>query len=144
MIELIFVIVILGILAAVAVPKLAATRDDAVISMIAHNTMTAAFEVATYATAQGRTEVNINDMSKAMGLLVGKGLATDTGASRAEIRTKPGASTCLIFRIENVGGNTEILRLEDGGATDENCQRLQNLIDFSSYPMPLRGNVVSL
>ena len=32
MIELIFVIVVLGILAAVAVPKLAATRDDAKIS----------------------------------------------------------------------------------------------------------------
>jgi len=32
MIELIFVIVILGILAAVAIPKLAATRDDAVYS----------------------------------------------------------------------------------------------------------------
>ncbi len=32
MIELIFVIVIIGILAAVAIPKLAATRDDAVIS----------------------------------------------------------------------------------------------------------------
>ena len=31
MIELIFVIVVLGILAAVAVPKLAATRDDALI-----------------------------------------------------------------------------------------------------------------
>ncbi|MSN97145.1 prepilin-type N-terminal cleavage/methylation domain-containing protein, partial [Campylobacter sp. FMV-PI01] len=29
MIELIFVIVILGILAAVAIPRLAATRDDA-------------------------------------------------------------------------------------------------------------------
>ena len=32
MIELIFVIVIIGILAAVAIPKLAATRDDAKIS----------------------------------------------------------------------------------------------------------------
>ncbi|MBN2871034.1 MAG: type II secretion system protein, partial [Campylobacterales bacterium] len=32
MIELIFVIVILGILAAVAIPRLAATRDDAKIS----------------------------------------------------------------------------------------------------------------
>ena len=35
MIELIFVIVIIGILAAVAIPKLAATRDDAKISSIA-------------------------------------------------------------------------------------------------------------
>ena len=32
MIELIFVIVIIGILAAVAIPKLAATRDDAKVS----------------------------------------------------------------------------------------------------------------
>ena len=32
MIELVFVIVVLGILAAVALPKLAATRDDAVLS----------------------------------------------------------------------------------------------------------------
>ncbi len=34
MIELIFVIVILGILAAVAIPKLAATRDDAVVTAL--------------------------------------------------------------------------------------------------------------
>ncbi len=33
-IELIFVIVILGILAAVAIPKLAATRDDAVVTAL--------------------------------------------------------------------------------------------------------------
>ena len=32
MIELIFVIVVIGILAAIAVPKMAATRDDAVIT----------------------------------------------------------------------------------------------------------------
>jgi general secretion pathway protein G len=37
MIELIFVIVILGILAAVSIPKLAATRDDAKISKMATN-----------------------------------------------------------------------------------------------------------
>ena len=40
MIELIFVIVIIGILAAVAIPKLAATRDDAKISSIVANART--------------------------------------------------------------------------------------------------------
>lgn len=40
MIELIFVIVILGILAAVAVPKLAATRDDAKQSTLIANAKT--------------------------------------------------------------------------------------------------------
>ncbi len=38
MIELIFVIVIIGILAAVAIPKLAATRDDAELSVLMTNT----------------------------------------------------------------------------------------------------------
>jgi prepilin-type N-terminal cleavage/methylation domain-containing protein len=40
MIELIFVIVILGILAAVAIPKLAATRSDAEIAKMATNAAT--------------------------------------------------------------------------------------------------------
>jgi len=40
MIELIFVIVIIGILAAVAIPKLSATRDDAVSSTHAANIRT--------------------------------------------------------------------------------------------------------
>jgi len=38
MIELIFVIVIIGILAAVAIPKLAATRDDAKLVILMANT----------------------------------------------------------------------------------------------------------
>lgn len=38
MIELIFVIVIIGILAAVAIPKLTATRDDAKLSALMANT----------------------------------------------------------------------------------------------------------
>ncbi|MDQ7068927.1 MAG: prepilin-type N-terminal cleavage/methylation domain-containing protein [Sulfurimonas sp.] len=54
MIELIFVIVILGILAAVAIPKLAATRDDAQISSkIASNIKTAQGEIAAYTVSQG-------------------------------------------------------------------------------------------
>jgi general secretion pathway protein G len=58
MIELIFVIVILGILAAVAIPKLAATRDDAKISKMASNIQTAKNEVASYVVSQGGTDTN--------------------------------------------------------------------------------------
>ncbi len=46
MIELIFVIVIIGILAAVAIPRLAATRDDAKISKMANAIQTAKSELA--------------------------------------------------------------------------------------------------
>jgi len=53
MIELIFVIVILGILAAVAIPRLAATRDDAEISKAATNVATAVTDITSYYTVQG-------------------------------------------------------------------------------------------
>jgi len=55
MIELIFVIVIIGILAAVAIPKLAATRDDAKISNIVSNTRTALGDMKAFYTSQGNT-----------------------------------------------------------------------------------------
>ncbi len=55
MIELIFVIVIIGILAAVAIPKLAATRDDARISNIIANARTTLGDMTSFYTSQGTT-----------------------------------------------------------------------------------------
>jgi general secretion pathway protein G len=53
MIELIFVIVILGILAAVAIPKLAATRDDAAATKAAMNLAVYIGDIGAYYTAHG-------------------------------------------------------------------------------------------
>ena len=63
MIELIFVIVILGILAAVAIPKLNATRDDAEVVKGASNFATAISDIASYYTAKGKFAANILDMT---------------------------------------------------------------------------------
>lgn len=52
MIELIFVIVIIGILAAVAIPRLAATRDDAEISKSLADLATCIKDAGAMATAQ--------------------------------------------------------------------------------------------
>ena len=60
MIELIFVIVIIGILAAVAIPKLAATRDDAKISNISANTRTIIGDLGQYYTSQGQAVWDAN------------------------------------------------------------------------------------
>ncbi|MDL0089516.1 type II secretion system protein [Campylobacter gastrosuis] len=54
MIELIFVIVILGILAAVAVPRLTATRDDAEMAKAATNLTTLISDITAYYTSQGQ------------------------------------------------------------------------------------------
>lgn len=53
MIELIFVIVIIGILAAVAIPKFAATRDDAQISQIIASAKIALSDMSSFYTAKG-------------------------------------------------------------------------------------------
>ena len=53
MIELIFVIVIIGILAAVAIPKLSATRDDAKMATVVANLKTFLSDVKSYYAANG-------------------------------------------------------------------------------------------
>jgi len=53
MIELIFVIVIIGILAAVAIPKLAATRDDAKDTKVKANVATCVTDMVASYTATG-------------------------------------------------------------------------------------------
>jgi general secretion pathway protein G len=60
---LIFVIVILGILAAVAIPKLAATRDDAKVSAELTNLSTAINDIATHYTAAGSLDINATNAS---------------------------------------------------------------------------------
>ena len=63
MIELIFVIVILGILAAVAVPKLAATRTDAEVAKMSTNVATVISDIGSYYTSQGTLGANWSDMT---------------------------------------------------------------------------------
>ena len=62
MIELIFVIVIIGILAAVAIPKLAATRDDAKTAVLTSQLQDGMREFISYYTSQGG-EVNFSEIN---------------------------------------------------------------------------------
>lgn len=86
MIELIFVIVILGILAAVAIPKLNATRDDAEIAKAATNVSTIMGDFASYYTSKGKLEslANVKQMTN---------VALDNG--NLKIKGK----NCLTFAI---------------------------------------------
>lgn len=76
MIELIFVIVILGILAAVAIPKLAATRTDAAAAKTSSNLATVVSDMGTYWTSKGSWGANWTDMTNVP-------LATEAGGATA-------------------------------------------------------------
>ncbi len=59
MIELIFILIVIGILAAIAINKLAATRDDAKLSVDVSNMNVCIRSVAAHYTATGAMDINI-------------------------------------------------------------------------------------
>ncbi len=110
MIELIFVIVILGILAAVAIPKLAATRDDAKIAATATQVKSVLNEVSSYVTAQKSWDSNISKMSASAANLEKQGLATITTTSGSEALQindlrDTGSGACITFTLVSSGSN---------------------------------------
>ncbi|AFL68954.1 prepilin-type N-terminal cleavage/methylation domain-containing protein [Sulfurospirillum barnesii] len=109
MIELIFVIVILGILAAVAIPRLAATRDDAAVTAAASDIATLYKDLGTYYTAQGSfdgnlsaalTQTNLKNMTNVQGIY-----PTST-AAEIDFRTDANKTSCFIMTLTTDGNVT--------------------------------------
>jgi len=107
MIELIFVIVIIGILAAVAIPKLAATRDDAKISNIVANARTFSGDVTSFYTSQGATvwsTAKIGDVSNVplytdAGCTTTAVAATDAIIDTYYLCSEESGTDCISFEI---------------------------------------------
>ncbi|BDY12671.1 type II secretion system protein [Hydrogenimonas cancrithermarum] len=137
MIELIFVIVILGILAAVAIPKLAATRDDAKISKIASNIQAAKNEIASYVVAQG-TEANATnidaDWYKTASNIISEGVSSEditiTGSGPATVNflDKDHNETCMTLQY---AGNNIVIK-EGTDASSAICTGVKGLVKESN------------
>jgi len=128
MIELIFVIVIIGILAAVAIPKLAATRDDAKISaeiasvrqgidnLGAEFTAKGTFTTANIAAANAATKCfTITNTNVTDGNITVTPVAADTdcpAAVRTEVNTMAVANgildTAYTAKTYSFGGTTVV------------------------------------
>ena len=111
MIELIFVIVILGILAAVAIPKLAATRDDAKISKLASNLATLISDAGSYYTSQGKVNWQAATWADVSNVELQTGAAVMTTAGATDIQTKvyvnaDKATNCFTIITTNDGNLT--------------------------------------
>lgn len=105
MIELIFVIVILGILVAVALPRLAATRDDAEIVTKAENIKQAIVDLAAYYTSQGQFAQTLSAMTNVTTpvSIRGKNCAVFTLDNSTKVTlTKSYEGLCM--DVWNVGG----------------------------------------
>lgn len=139
MVELIFVIVIIGILSAVAIPKFTATRNDAKVSEVAMNVMQGASEIASYAVAHADTDNNLSKMSNGIASLVRSGNAELNTTGRSANIKVGNVANCITVKIEHgdLDDNLTITTHDTEG--DTLCTSLQSIIDTSKYPMKLRG-----
>jgi general secretion pathway protein G len=117
MIELIFVIVILGILAAVAIPKLAATRDDATASKAASNLATFIADVGAYYTSKGSLSTS-TDATNVVLATDGCFTATPSGTQITIASTGSGTAGCLAAHsIASKSGNVKVHNFGGSGVT---------------------------
>lgn len=142
MIELIFVIVILGILAAVAIPKLAATRDDAQSIALAHSVMVGAGEVAAYVTAKGEVNESIGLMSNSIALLVAAGKSHLVTAEKAAYIHAGSVNDCVVLDINSSTTDENLTITFGDAASDSKCLGLQRVLDAKNYSMTLRGGLI--
>ena len=127
MIELIFVIVILGVLASVAIPRLAATRDDAEVAKAATNLTTAVSDITAYYTAKG----HFKSSSNGTGNNVTFDKITNALTKEGKLNVK-GKTTCVEVELpeEAATGSAAVkitLNFNGSGANDAVCKTLKTL-----------------
>jgi prepilin-type N-terminal cleavage/methylation domain-containing protein len=139
MIELIFVIVILGILAAVAIPKLAATRDDAQIAKLAANAATVVNDFGSNYTARGdwNASTKWGDITNVPLETTVGALDSNTTAVTAIIYLNDGTTNCVSFKGTTDGN----LTVADGSASTV-CTAVQERIESLVKTHSFGGNRV--
>ena len=148
MIELIFVIVILGILASVAIPRLAATREDAEISATVANLRTLISDINSYYVVKGEFPANTKWKE-----ITNVPVDNPEGSVTANNFLKVGGQRCIDFLIagKNSGktGNTStaqthlvIAKAPHSGGSGSNgnnpplsalCTQVQNSEPLKAY-----------
>ena len=124
MIELIFVIVILGILASVAIPRLAATREDAEISAAVANLRTLVSDASAYYTVKGTfNNAKWNEITNVPLAVSTSGggssstTATNAVGSSATAHLKVGGKDCIgVHLVEKNGATPAHIKFTENSA----------------------------
>lgn len=133
MIELIFVIVILGILAAVAIPRLAATRDDAQISKAATNFSTIKSEIGSSIVATGTVDYSggqatWENASNTAREMIAAADASVAGDTISFIDKANADAVCLTLQVDDTNASNVQLVTAHGAGTTALCAGLQGMV----------------
>ena len=128
LIELIFMIVVMGIIASVALPKLMNTRDNAIISSLKQDVATITTSIQSYYLVKGK----IDKISDAVNFNTS---TWKTGSSDNEILYSEDSTTCITIKV--VDSNLSII--VDGTASGVDGSICKKLLDdgvvSSSYKL---------
>ena len=133
MIELVFVIVILGILASVAIPKLAATRDDANIAKASTEISAMISDMGSYYTAHGKFNDDVSTMTN---VALYKDLTADeTAASTVNFTSttihygdKTREKNCIDIVANDTNGTITLSKNTTGEAGSVFCKGLNKAV----------------
>ncbi len=137
MIELIFVIVIIGILAAIAIPKIYATRDDAKVATTMMKIGNIVNEITTYATSKATTQNDLSKMSNTLSNMVSSNGADLNVSDRSAIVKMDGVD-CVKLKVMHTATNDD-LNISLVTTANDLCKYLQNEVQSKLYKIRLRG-----
>jgi len=142
MIELIFVIVIIGVLAAIAMPKLAATRDDAKVATMMMKIGNIINEITTYANSKAKSESDLSKMSNTISNMVANSEA-DLNTSDRLATIKMDGVDCVRIKVDHNATNDDLNISLVNGVSNALCKYLQKEILSKTYKIKLSGNTVN-
>ena len=137
MIELIFVIVILGILASVAIPRLAGTKADAEISAAVANLRTLVSDANVYYVAKRGFEATGGAISTTWSQITNVPVDDPNKAIGNNNSLKVGGTRCIDFTITKENGNTPayftFAKYAAGATSNSVCDQVQKSSSLDHY-----------
>jgi prepilin-type N-terminal cleavage/methylation domain-containing protein len=141
-IELIFVIVIIGILASVAIPSVVGTRDDALIAKNSEYIIGIMTEVSTYIIANGESKEDMSEMSSLLRVLKEQDrVIIDSSNKSAKVKIGKDEG-CITIDLDSTP-TTELLKTVFSiTPSDRICKMVQQFIQEKDYPLVVRGRLI--
>ena len=147
LIELVFVIVILGILVAVVVPKMSANRDDAKVTTISKQISSVETEIPAYFIANGKTDSNLTTASQVLQQMVNAGKAVEKSDTNVSIYTPDAGNNnveCIdIYYADN--NKTLMIHKDSNGSGTTICDSVAKMIhiDGGDKNITISGSTVA-
>lgn len=142
MIELVFVIVIIGIIASIAIPKLSITRSDAQYIVVQSDiqTILSTVQAASFTQDIEVSKLNGEFIMDIVGLNPTRWIAVLNGVRLARDGKVDSANNCVLIDLKNGGLELSI----DTSIISSLCQKLAKIYGSKTLALPLENSSIKI